>query len=197
MIFYIHGFNSHSTGHNKIKILSKILGEEVYPLNYASKDKYEENILTLKDQINKFNSTTRGNSIGGFFKNTFIGTSLGAFYSAMLAKEMNDTAVLVNPAIEPGKTISKYVGPQVNFKTGEKYEFKQAVADSYPEKILIPDNTLLLLDSEDEVIDSMDTKDKISKKVTRTVIYNGGAHRFEHWEESTKDIKNIIRFNKC
>ena len=170
MIYYIHGFNSLSTGNEKIDLLEKLLNKSIKPLDYVSGDTFENNFKLLISKIKDKNPI-------------FIGTSLGGFFAAMLARHMNGTAIMVNPAIDPKNTLLNYIGPQKNFKTGEKYFFKKDIPNSYPD-ILIPKKSLLLLDKGDEIINYKKTYESIGGLCSEKIIFEGGNHRFQHWKES-------------
>jgi predicted esterase YcpF (UPF0227 family) len=88
---------------------------------------------------------------------TFVGSSLGGFYATQLAEAHGAKAVLVNPAIDPERTLAPYLGPQHNPSTGEEYEFTPddlaELSRFRVERITRPERYLLLVQAGDELLD--------------------------------------------
>jgi predicted esterase YcpF (UPF0227 family) len=88
---------------------------------------------------------------------TFIGSSLGGFYATQLAEAHGAKAVLVNPAIDPERTLKPYLGPQHNPATGEAYELTAKdlaeLSALRVERITRPERYLLLAQTGDELLD--------------------------------------------
>lgn len=187
MIFYIHGFNSLSTGSKKIEDFSKFLGQEVIPLDYDSCKHYEENITNMTLKIVDSALNGYGHCKDKYNEDIFIGTSLGGFYAANLASIFNGTAIMLNPALNPKETLHKYIGIQKNYTTGMISEFKQEHVNSY-KNICIPKHSYFILNTGDEVISSFETIEKIDGKY-KYVLFPGGTHRFEDVEEASVYIK--------
>jgi predicted esterase YcpF (UPF0227 family) len=186
MIFYIHGFNSLSTGSKKIEDFSKFLEQEVIPLDYNSCESYVENIFNMSMKIIEKSQKLFINN-NKYEENIFIGTSLGGFYAANLASIFNGVAIMLNPAINPKETLEKYIGEQKNYTTGIVSKFTQEHVNSYI-NIRIPKNAYIILNAGDEVISSFDTIKKIDGK-HKYIVFPGGTHRFEDVEEVSTYIK--------
>lgn len=181
MIFYIHGFNSLSTGSKKIEDFSKFLGQQVIPLDYNSCNNYEDNMFEISKIITQSYK---------YEQNIFIGTSLGGFYAANLASRFKGIAIMLNPAINPKETLEKYIGEQKNYTTGINSEFTQEHVDSYVD-IEIPKYSYIILNAGDEVISSFETIEKIKEK-HKYIVFPGGSHRFEDVEEVSSYIKSYL-----
>ena len=54
-----------------------------------------------------------------------IGSSLGGFYAIYFGNKLNIPTMVINPALEPDKSLLSYVGPQKNIYTKKKYIFKK------------------------------------------------------------------------
>ena len=52
---------------------------------------------------------------------TLVGSSLGGFYATVMAERLGCRAALLNPAVHPHLHFDKYLGPQENLYTGEKF----------------------------------------------------------------------------
>lgn len=180
MVFYIHGFNSMATGSQKITKFSTYLGATVIPLDYESCDFYQNNIDKMSKVINKFKDE----------QHIFIGTSLGGFYAAHLATIFNGISIMLNPAINPAKTLHKYIGENINYTTLVPCILLKEHIASYPQ-INIPEKSLFLLNEGDEVISSLDTIDFINNK-HKYILFSGGTHRFESVEEASSNILDYL-----
>lgn len=181
MFVYLHGFNS--TGQSaKGQFLKQRLApaEVLTPTYEANPDKAIACLSKLISDLIETNSDNKALVI--------IGSSLGGYYAQYLAHRFRLAAILINPALEPMKTLEPYLGWQTNYYTGENYFFGHEALqqlDSYniqfPCKNPVP--TLVLLDENDEVIDSSSAQ-SIYADCADVVIFADGSHRFEHLEES-------------
>jgi len=121
-IIYIHGFNSAGYG-DKINYLRKAFGDEnvitpTLPYNPEKAIKLLEYLVEkLKDD--------------DFY---LVGTSLGGYYALYLTNKYNVPSIIINPSLEPYKSLESQVGVQKNYKTDEEYEFKKEYLD-YLKKI--------------------------------------------------------------
>jgi predicted esterase YcpF (UPF0227 family) len=52
-----------------------------------------------------------------------IGSSLGGFYATALAEATGCRAVLLNPAVYPGRGLAAHVGPQTAWHSEDQFEF--------------------------------------------------------------------------
>ena len=88
---------------------------------------------------------------------TIIGSSLGGFYATYLAEHFGARAVLINPAIRPYDDLRPYVGRQTNMYSGETFEVTEGhfaeLAALAVERITRPERYLLLVQTDDEVLD--------------------------------------------
>jgi len=177
-------------------------GDHVYPLlatsntppvgtgavtYYHSAKTYEENMASLKRQVAPAKAAM------------FIGTSLGGFYASQLASSRivpHSKALLINPAVYPEKTLIKWIGKNINFRTGEEYELTQEVVDSYKHRIALTREKsrgvprIILLADHDEVLDHTETR-KFWKGSGQILTISGG-HRVEDYELVAKTAKELL-----
>lgn len=186
MIIYLHGFNSSANvNSDKVKLLSTI--DEVYVAKYDSFHSYTDIFKDLTDAVE------------GFKNKVFVGTSLGGFYASKLAKHYSAPAVCINPCINPHISLRPLTNiPMTNYIDGAVKHLTSDVCNSYDsheisEKSTFSVNPLLLLDRDDELLDSEFTAETL--KSWETVIFEGGNHRFSHMLESIPHIKNYLRKN--
>lgn len=164
MIAYIHGLDSKFNRSNpKVKALAEL--DEILPVTYDTHASYSSCMLKLHSIIAEHTYDLR-----------LVGTSLGGFYAAHLASELDLPCVVINPSIDPYTSLGleSYRGKEI-----AKLKFKY--------------RPLLLLDDGDELFDSDVTANKL--KHFETIRYSGGNHRFAHIMQALPKIEkhfNII-----
>jgi predicted esterase YcpF (UPF0227 family) len=191
MIVYLHGFNSaFNPASDKVRALSKI--DEVHAVSYNSFD-------THKNILDDLLSKTRHLS-----NPIFVGTSLGGFYAAALASAFGSPCVLINPVVSGSffRTAGAVIKdvPMTNYVTREKSTLTQAVLDSYSDLEIAglhyEYKPLLLLDADDELIDSQQSLNVLKGVVSNSsVYYPGGSHRFDHIDLALPSIRSYL--NNC
>ena len=91
-----------------------------------------------------------------------VGSSMGGFFATCLVEQYDLRAVLINPAVSPGRGLSGWLGENTNFMTGEKWVFEPHHIDEYialdPPQIRYKNNYRLLLQTGDEVLDYRDAQ---------------------------------------
>lgn len=184
---YIHGFNSAGFG-EKVNKLKEAFGDEnVISLNLPYDP--EKAIKLLSYLVEKLKDD-----------NLYLfGTSLGGFYAMYLAIKYGVPAILINPAINPYKSLKDEVGKQINYKTDEEYEFTKEhleflrkIQPSKEEIERAKNNIFIYLDEEDELLDSKGTAEFFKGFYVK--MYPSGDHRFRHMDELIDDFKkNILK----
>ncbi len=178
MILYIHGFASCGNS-NKTKLLKQHFAEVLAP----------DVPLDPDEAISFLQKLIVDNEI-----DLIIGSSLGGFYAAYLAKKFQIKTVLLNPSSQPFITLAFYVGENEYFCTGEKFEWKKehlvklmsyAIADNS-----IKSPVLVLLQKGDEVLDY--TKAEAVYKKYEVIIQEEGNHRFENLNEYLEKIREFM-----
>ena len=91
---------------------------------------------------------------------SIIGSSLGGYYATYLAEKYGCKAVLLNPAVQPPKDLSKYVGITTAYHSDAVFEFKEEYVDQLRAfsvaAITKPERYFLLAATGDEVLDWRD-----------------------------------------
>lgn len=184
MILYIHGFAS--TGHsNKGNILKKYFGEDnvLCPTQPTRPDEaiacLESFILTCKEPL------------------LLVGSSLGGYYGAYLARKHALPCVLINPSIYPYKTLSPYVGKVKRFGSDEYFEWNtQDLSALERYKITHESQELFFLMQQkgDEVLDYNEALTAFYD--AQILLLEGGSHQFDGFEAYCYLIKDFYN-SKC
>jgi predicted esterase YcpF (UPF0227 family) len=152
MILYLHGFRS-SPRSFKARVVQDRLtvagraDELICPQLPASPREAMELVLKLVERYPADELAV-------------VGSSLGGFYATWLAERQGCRAVLLNPAVDPLKSLDKHVGVTTSWHSGEPFEFKREYIDELAalrvEKITRPERYFLVAATGDEVLDYRD-----------------------------------------
>ncbi len=178
MIIYIHGFGSSGHG-GKATLFREYFEDELIAPSLS----YIPNLAidTLEQLINIYLQTDEEVSL--------VGSSLGGYYAIYLANKYNLKAVLINPAVYPYKTLDK-VGMSMNYYDMSSFEVTtehiQTLRGLEVNNIKNQDNFMVLLQTDDEVLDYTEAVEKLSN--SELIIEEGGNHTFENIESYFRKI---------
>ncbi len=187
MIVYLHGFSSGAASH-KANVLKRALAPiTVLVPEYPSHKPVEA--ITLLQKIIVLLPLEKGEPL------VIAGSSLGGFYAQYLAytQAVIDGLIMINPALEPKRTLLPYVGEQVNMVTGKPFILEETDLDkmqAFDVNRVTEKPSLILLDEADEVIDSRVAQQRYTD-TAQVVMYPDGSHRFEHLNEAISEIKHF------
>ena len=174
-VYYLHGFASYFEPQKpKIKTLSKLGPVTGHNIDYTW-------------PANKVVSTTR-DLISKSEPDVIVGTSMGGWLAATVGAQLRIPFTAINPAIDPSKSLLKHVGEGVDFQDCNYYLDEATVNTYFP--IETRGCGLILLDADDEVMNSQATKDALDSHF-QVEMFPGGNHRFSHLEESLPLITNL------
>jgi len=180
LILFIHGFGS--SGHSfKAELVKKYFKEEdvLSPsLSYVP----DLAIDTLKEII-EF-------ALKKEEKVYLMGSSLGGFYAAYLSELYGLQAVLINPAVNPFKTLTRAFPKAMNYYDESSFEWRQSHVEMLKKYDTTPSeqkNLLLMLQKGDEVLDYKEALEKL--KDANLILEEGGAHHFDAFESHLKAIE--------
>ena len=186
IILYFHGFASSSKS-DKVEILKKFFSNEITKAKIIAPDlsnNFSETISQIEKLIERYSK----------FEICMMGSSLGGYYASYFATKLKAKAVLINPAIYPLEGFDIYLGKNENFSTGEEFyitdeDIKYLRTISY-KKYKNQRNTLILLESNDEVL---------SYKNTCSYYYGsniditfGGDHSYISLSKKLNKIRNFL-----
>lgn len=114
-----------------------------------------------------------------------IGSSLGGFYATYLGEKYNKKSVLINPAVFAHELLSKVLGKNKNYHSGETFLFTQEHLDQlesmHVPTVQQPNNILLLTQTGDEVLDYKQGVEDY--KGCKQIIIEGGDHGFSNYAQ--------------
>lgn len=185
MIVYLHGLNS--TGSSA---KATWLREHLSPIPVLSPTYPAHRAHDAMGELRTFLAPLRARAD----RMLLVGSSLGGFYAPVLAAEFSAGMVLINPAVHAHVGLYRYVGPQLNEATGERYTLTESEVNAFASyalpKCRAEKPTLVLIDEADEVID-VEAARRFYGECGRTIIYPGGSHRFEHLPEALPEIRAL------
>ena len=201
-IFYFHGFNSASKDANgnlfdrsKLNFISSQCKKNGIVFDAPNIDftQFADSINLIEKEIS--------HSLNSGHKVLVMGTSLGGFISEYLGRKFSIPAILINPAINPEKSLQSYIQvPAVkleNFATGLEYDWNIEhckVFDAFTNLNKSSSTNaprVVMLDMADEIIDAHITA-KLYADNSQVIQFEGGNHRFTHIEETWPVIEDML-----
>lgn len=189
MIIYLHGFNSaYDPTSEKIKSLEKI--ENVVGITYDTFADFSETYSDLSERVREIVVANRVE------QTTLVGTSLGGYYTSLIGTRFGLPSVLINPAIDPSKSLRRYLGNvENNRKTGISGCLSESVVSSYrplvPEEITNP--TLVLLSANDPILSAEETTALFVGHTNSAVHkFDSDSHRFDKTDDALELISQFI-----
>jgi hypothetical protein len=188
MIIYLHGFNSGGRSHKATWLREHLAPVPVFAPDYPA-HRARDALRILRKFIRRLrreNPQSRTLML--------IGSSLGGFWARRLAPEFGARMVLINPSIRPDETLARHTGRYRNEATGEETVLTPEDARALKAHCVGPCNpavpTLLLLDTNDEVLDYRIAEAAL-RGCGKTIVYPGGSHRFDHLAEALPEIRAL------
>jgi predicted esterase YcpF (UPF0227 family) len=119
-----------------------------------------------------------------------VGSSLGGFYATWLAEHLGCRAVLLNPAVDPMKSLEKQVGLTTAWHSDTPFEFRQDYLDEIAqlkvERITRPERYFLIAASGDEVLDYRDMVAHYAG--ARQHVIDGGDHAISDFQRYVAEV---------
>jgi predicted esterase YcpF (UPF0227 family) len=181
-ILYLHGFIS-SPASRKAVLLGDYLRGQAPDIEYLV-PALDHRPAQACAQVR---SLCRARHPGGLL---LVGSSLGGFYATVAAEEAGCRAVVINPAVHPQHLFARYLGPQANLHTGERFDLTPGhvaeLAALDPPAITRPERYWLLAETGDEVLDYREAL-AFYAGACQSVV-RGGDHSFASFAEFVPDI---------
>jgi len=179
-VIYIHGFGSSSLS-KKAQILKERYGRDIVIPSLPNIPKLA--IESLKEIIE---------SLLRFGDVQLIGASLGGYYALHLQTLYNLKAVVINPAVKPHIRLKEALPSGINYYDNSRYDWRDEYLNDLKEMQIDWNNqdTLLLIQSGDEVLNYKEAISKLSK--AQLYLEEGGNHSFQGFENHLDKIDRFF-----
>lgn len=170
-LIYIHGFNSSPASHKARELVAAcarqgLAGQLRVPALHHDP---RQAIARLEAEI-----AAAGRPV-------LAGSSLGGYYATHLAERHGLKALLINPAVRVQRYFDRYLGPQQNFYSGERWELTRehvaALAALEVPPPQSPERFVVWLQTGDETLDYRDAADYYRHCTVE--IEAGGDHGYQ------------------
>lgn len=123
-----------------------------------------------------------------------IGSSLGGFYATAVAERLGCRAVLLNPAVDPARDLTKYIGETTAWHSDDRFFFR---AEFIAELRAISPSTLTRLEryfaviaKGDEVLSWVEMTDRY--RGCRIKLLDGGDHALSDYDAHLADVVGFL-----
>ncbi len=126
-----------------------------------------------------------------------IGSSLGGFYATVLAERLGCRAVLLNPAVDPARDLSKYIGEITAWHSDERFHFRPEFVDELrrlsPATLTDCERYLAILAKGDEVLDWREMSARYAG--CRVKLLEASDHALSDFEQHLPDVLAFLGLN--
>ena len=125
-----------------------------------------------------------------------MGSSLGGFYAAWLARHLGCPAVLINPAVNPARDLAAYIGEHPAWHDTSQSVFFEAayvqeLLDLQAQSQVNPANTLTLIAKGDEVLDWREML--TAHQSGRVRLIEGSDHALSDFDDHLPEILEFLQ----
>ena len=185
-ILYFHGFKSSSES-SKAQEFKNFVSKYTKNTKIIIPD-LDDNFEKAHLQIEKLISDNSPEIV-------FMGSSLGGYLALYYSQIHEVRVVLINPAIPPLSGFEIHLGKNENYATGKKFMIKKDdlsfIRSLHHKKIHKPENILVLLESEDEVLNYIETTSYF--KASHIDIIYGGNHSYTSLKNKYTKVTNFLK----
>lgn len=120
-----------------------------------------------------------------------IGSSLGGFYATWIAAQRGWRAVLLNPAVDPARDLSRYIGEQTNWHDpAERFFFAPEFVDELRAlavgALAHPERFMTLIAKGDEVLDWREMTARYAG--AQQTVLEGGDHALSDFDQHIPQV---------
>lgn len=135
-----------------------------------------------------------------FGKLAVMGSSLGGFYATAVAERQACKAVLLNPAVDPARDLSRYIGEQTAWHNpSEHFYFQPHFVDELQAlnagPLKNPANYLALIAKGDEVLDWREMATRYAG--AHLCVLEGGDHALSDFDQHLPLIVDFLELATC
>ena len=115
-----------------------------------------------------------------------VGSSLGGFYASVIAEALGCPAVLLNPAVDPARDLSRHIGEQTQFhQPDETFHFHPGYVDElralHPPAITRPHRYAAVIAQGDELLDWREMRARYAG--ARILLLDGSDHALSDFDD--------------
>ncbi|WP_114970090.1 YqiA/YcfP family alpha/beta fold hydrolase [Rhodoferax ferrireducens] len=127
-----------------------------------------------------------------------VGSSLGGFYATYVAEHTGCKAVLLNPAVDPARDLTAYIGEQTSWHDPQEHfffkpEFVDELRALQCQGLTRPDNYLAIIAKGDEVLDWREMQARYAGAHIR--LLEGGDHALSDFEVHLPAVLAFLGLN--
>lgn len=123
-----------------------------------------------------------------------IGSSLGGYYATWVAEQTGCRAVLLNPAVDPARDLTQYIGEITAWHSDERFWFRAEFVDELralrPAALTDPARYLAVIAKGDEVLDWREMTARYAG--CRIKLLEGGDHALSDFESHLPDLLRFL-----
>ncbi len=131
----------------------------------------------------------------GFESMAVVGSSLGGFYATWVAEKMRCKAVVLNPAVDPARDLTKYIGEQTAWHDpNEAFFFKPEFIDQLRAlqagPLTRPENYLAIIAKGDEVLSWQEMQARY--RGANVKLIEGSDHALSDFDQHLPEILEFL-----
>jgi predicted esterase YcpF (UPF0227 family) len=123
-----------------------------------------------------------------------IGSSLGGFYATVLAQRIGCSAVLLNPAVEPARDLTKYIGEIKAWHSDEQFFFREEFIDELramsPPILTSLERYFAIIAKGDEVLSWAEMTERY--RGCKIKLLEGGDHALSDFELHLPEVIDFL-----
>ena len=123
-----------------------------------------------------------------------IGSSLGGFYATALAERLGCCAVLLNPAIDPARDLTRYIGEISAWHSDEHFFFRAEFIDELraisPAVLTRPERYFAVIAKGDELLSWVEMSERY--RGCRIKLLEGSDHALSDFDEHLPEVAAFL-----
>jgi len=123
-----------------------------------------------------------------------IGSSLGGFYATAVAEQRGCRAVLLNPAVDPARDLTRYIGETTAWHSDERFFFRAEFIDELraisPAALTQLERYFAVIAKGDEVLGWVEMNERY--RGCRVKLLEGGDHALSDFDEHLSEVAAFL-----
>jgi len=123
-----------------------------------------------------------------------IGSSLGGFYATAVAEHLGCRAVLLNPAIDPARDLTRYIGEISAWHSDERFFFRAEFIDELraisPAVLTRPERYFAVIAKGDELLSWVEMSERY--RGCRIKLLDGSDHALNDFDEHLPEVTAFL-----